>query len=408
MIIFKTIIFAQFAQSTGYLIIPASNIEFPYVQVPVYYISKPNPLYLTNQGEVLHPYVGTEVFHQQNNTTNLNYGDFTHDYNLQQNLYYSDSNTIPSAFLQCPLLPSSNSEGSLMAPQVSTDQYFLSTTYYQTENSFNVTPNQNQNFQYNSDLSSCYETTNFSNFPESISMNDKLCKYGVYCINPKNFLYIFSNLENDKIAITFHSCYNTGDSKFNSIMNPVQNCSNNEFTNEGCFVVWFSKNYIESLKSNIDTSENFKKFKKNLFKYLKWGSNDILKGFSDNEINSMINHAWKYLKNNKVSIAFFFATTIFRLRNLMKYSTLFPKNGISYNLFENLKNSNVNIEGSIYFSIIWWSGLGFNTELENNIILVFDVVFRNFLVLSSDNKIPREIFDYFQIKIIRSLKILYN
>ncbi|KCZ78397.1 hypothetical protein H311_00570, partial [Anncaliia algerae PRA109] len=351
MIIFKTIIFSQFAQSTAYLIIPASNIEFSYVQVPTYYISKPNPLFLTNQGEVLHPYVGNEIFHQQNNTTNLYYGDFPHDYNLQQNLHYSDSNTIPSAFLQCPLLPLSNSEGSLMAPQISTDQYFLNTTYCQTENSINVTPNQNQNFQYNSDLSSCYETTNFSNYPEGISVNDKLCKYGVYCINPKNFLYIFSNLENDRIAITFHSCYNTGDNKFNSIMNPVQNCSNNEFANDGCFMVWFNRDYIQTLKSNIDTFKNFKKFKKNLFRYLKWSSSGILKGFSDNEIYNMINQACGRLKNNKVSIAFFFATTIFRLRNLMKSSNFSLKNGISYNLFENSKKSNVNIEGSIYSSI---------------------------------------------------------
>ncbi|KCZ78665.1 hypothetical protein H311_00299 [Anncaliia algerae PRA109] len=408
MIIFKTIIFAQFAQSTSYLIIPASNIEFSYVQVPTYYISKPNPLFLTNQGEILHPYVKNEIFHQQNNTTNLNYGDFPHDYNLQQNLYYSDSNTIPSAFLQCPLLPLSNSEGSLMAPQVSTDQYFLNTTYCQTENSINVTPNQNQNFQYNSDLSSCYETTNFNNYPDGISMNDKLCKYGVYCINPKNFLNIFSNLESDRIAITFHSCYNTGNNKFNSIMNPVHNCSNNEFANDGCFMVWFSRNYIQTLKSNIDTFKNFKKFKKNLFKCLKWGSNGILKGFSDNEIYNMINQAWGRLKNNKVSISFFFATTIFRLRNLMKSSNFSLRNGIIYNLFENSKKSNVNIEGSIYSSIIWWSGLGFNTELENNIILVFDVVFRNFLVLSSENKIPRDLFDYFQMNIIRSLEILFK
>ncbi|KCZ77048.1 hypothetical protein H311_01945, partial [Anncaliia algerae PRA109] len=86
------------------------------------------------------------------------------------------------------------------------------------------------------------------------------------------------------------------------------------------------------------------------------------------------------LERNKVSIMFFFVSLFSRLSTTEKVFGFCSKDGCELNLFKyTFKKKKINFLKSIYASLRYWKDLKFTVnDIEQNIKMLFDVVFREY------------------------------
>ncbi|KCZ77617.1 hypothetical protein H311_01368, partial [Anncaliia algerae PRA109] len=89
-----------------------------------------------------------------------------------------------------------------------------------------------------------------------------------------------------------------------------------------CFQIRFNKLYIQYLQQNINKSEDVEKYKDFISKYINETSEVIFGLFTYRKLNQLIDNIISRLRYNRISIILYFASLIFRIKNLETFLTL--------------------------------------------------------------------------------------
>ncbi|KCZ75393.1 hypothetical protein H311_03632 [Anncaliia algerae PRA109] len=222
-----------------------------------------------------------------------------------------------------------------------------------------------------------------------LKMQETKSKFRAFAIlkmSKKNQLLCRTNPNND-IIINFHCCQ--AKNKYCLYKNetkPGPCCLDFEHMTCPCFQIRFSQDFIALKQTEINQSKDNEKFKQDLFFYLQNNYDNIIKMYGKQTLNNILDNVILLLKNNKISIKLFFATLVFRIKNLESTCMFMLQNGNIYNLFESIHSSEIDLHDSIYKSLDMWTKIDFDeVNVGNNFYIVFNCILRNFFIFSTRN-----------------------
>ncbi|KCZ75868.1 hypothetical protein H311_03145 [Anncaliia algerae PRA109] len=224
-----------------------------------------------------------------------------------------------------------------------------------------------------------------------------------YEVDVINILNYCIHTDMDIIVAKYHCCYsNLKNCSYKKEAYTLASCYSSEL-NSRCFQIWFDKSFAQMQDANLKYCINYERYKYNLGNFIRKKFGECLYIFPDSDFDVFYNFVFGELKNNKVSILFFFTTLLFRIKHRNK-RLLSLKFGSVVNLFGFVDNLHINIKQSVYESLDWWKELGMEkNNIEENIQILLDVVVRKFLIFNGLKHDPQMMIEAFLEKIYESL-----
>ncbi|KCZ77055.1 hypothetical protein H311_01938, partial [Anncaliia algerae PRA109] len=140
------------------------------------------------------------------------------------------------------------------------------------------------------------------------------------------------------------------------------------------------KSYVQRLEESFMSNNDVEKYYSEFFLYLNVQFNKIFTVFDKEQLKMLYETVKLELKNNKLSVTFYFLSLIFRLKYIGKNSELDFTKGCCINLFQRVYKGKINFFDSFNKSLNWWNEQ-YNDEknLKESIVFVFDKVLRKSL-----------------------------
>ncbi|KCZ79678.1 hypothetical protein H312_02940 [Anncaliia algerae PRA339] len=235
-----------------------------------------------------------------------------------------------------------------------------------------------------------------------------LLSYGINHINEDNYHLLCIQKCDDILVISYHCCYaKIPKSSCLTYLEKGKPCISTIHSSNPCLQIWFDKSWIKKQQIKALDEQDIISYKTLLLNHIIYEYNSFSTMFKDEDLKNLLDTSFDVLKNNKMSITFFFEILAFRINGLKNSCRINSEVGVAHNLFYNISKPEIDLMGSCIVCLNWWKQFEFDEKrLEKNIILIFNVILRKFFSFSPKNSSSKALLAAFLTKITKTFYLL--
>ncbi|KCZ79070.1 hypothetical protein H312_03545 [Anncaliia algerae PRA339] len=359
--------------------LPTNNNSTSLVQYPEFNVNPNYQIYYNNDtpATLAHHANGMVYFYPLNPINTYSYSDIPNIQTVMQPLYVDTNLDIPELDLHNPH-DDLDSLHEISSSESYTREWIEKHFIFSNGSSSNCEVYKDKDFPddlLSSSKNSKLEMENLNNPEYLYKFYDT---YGTTSINVDNYIVLCIKKNKNLISINYHCCeYDSSNKPRGKKAKRNEGCTNTVKEEYKCFQLWFWKSYVQRLEEKFMSNDNVEKYYYEFFLYLNVQFNKIFTVFDKEQLKMLYEIVKSKLKNNKLSVTFYFLSLIFRLKYIAKKSELDFTKGCCMNLFQSTYKREINFFDSFNKSVNWWNEQYKDEKnLEGNIIFVFDKVLR--------------------------------